>query len=66
VRAPATYIVTTEDRIIPPRDQRWLGRKGQRSMARNIPSRRIVRLQAGHASPVLYPESLVDLLLALA
>ena len=56
VRAPATYILTTRDRVIRPRDQL--------RMARNVPNVEIVRFAAGHAHPVVYPERLVQILLS--
>lgn len=56
LQAPATYIHTTNDRIIPP----W----AQRRMARNAPVTEDVRLPMGHAAPVVYPERLVSLLLS--
>jgi len=55
VRAPATYIVTTDDRVIPV--------KQQRRMAGHVPNAEIVRFRMGHARPVAEPEQLATLLL---
>lgn len=53
--APVTYILTTKDRIIRPRDQQ--------KMARSLPRPEILRLPMGHARPVVEPARLVELLL---
>jgi pimeloyl-ACP methyl ester carboxylesterase len=61
VQAPSTYILTTKDRIIRPKDQRRI--------ARNLPHTapvEIVRFPMGHAAPVLQPQALIELLLAYA
>lgn len=58
VRVPATYILTNRDRVIRPHDQ---GR-----MAVSLPRVEVIRLDAGHADPVVYPEWLVALLLSYA
>lgn len=55
MRAPATYVLTTRDRIIRPRDQL--------RMAETIPGIEVVRIPAGHAQPVVYPQWLVERLL---
>jgi pimeloyl-ACP methyl ester carboxylesterase len=55
VRVPATYIHTTRDRIIRPKDQL--------RMAHTVPGVEVVSLEAGHARPVVYPERLAALLL---
>lgn len=53
--APVTYLLTTKDRIIRPRDQQ--------RMARGLPHAEIIRLPMGHARPVVEPARLVELLL---
>ena len=58
VRAPATYILTTKDRVIAPRDQQ--------RYARNVPNAEVVRLPMGHARPLTEPSELVRLLLGYA
>src|SRR5829696_695045 len=55
VRAPATYIVTTQDRVIRP--------EHQRRMAGNVPGAEIITFDMGHARPVAEPERLAALLL---
>jgi pimeloyl-ACP methyl ester carboxylesterase len=55
VRVPATYIVTTDDRVIPI--------KQQRRMARLVPNVEIVTFRMGHARPVAEPNDLAALLL---
>ena len=58
VTAPATYILTTQDRVIRPKDQQ--------RMAGNVPNAQIVRFRMGHARPVVEPDQLVSLLLEYA
>ncbi len=58
VRAPATYICTTKDRVVSP--------KNQRRMARKLARAELIELPMGHASPVLYPEKLASILLGFA
>jgi pimeloyl-ACP methyl ester carboxylesterase len=55
VRAPATYILTTRDQTIPPKDQR--------RAASRVPRAELVRLEMGHARPVAEPGDLAALLL---
>jgi pimeloyl-ACP methyl ester carboxylesterase len=55
VRVPATYIVTTEDRVI--------SAKQQRRMAGNVPHAEVVTFRMGHARPVAEPDDLAALLL---
>lgn len=55
VRVPATYIHTTLDRVVRPKDQL--------RMARSVPGIEIVRMASGHAYPVIYPEQLVEIVL---
>ena len=55
MRAPAAYIVTTEDRIIPP--------KQQRKYAGSVPGIQITTLPMGHARPAMEPDELLRLLL---
>lgn len=58
VNAPATYIMTARDRVLPP--------KHQSRMIRNVPGARVERLDMGHARPVVEPDALVRLLLTYA
>lgn len=55
-RAPATYIHTTLDRVVRPKDQL--------RMARSIPGVEIVPMASGHAHPIVYPEKLVEVVLS--
>jgi pimeloyl-ACP methyl ester carboxylesterase len=55
VRAPGTYIITTQDRVIRPQHQR--------RMAGNILDVKLVTFDMGHARPVAEPERLAALLL---
>src|SRR5918998_162334 len=58
VRAPASYILTTRDRVVAPRLQR--------AMARTVPGIELVPLRAGHAQPLYDPAWLVSRLLSYA
>lgn len=58
VRAPATYIRTTNDRVIRPKDQT--------RMARSVPGVELLDLPTGHAYPGVYPTRLVEILLGYA
>lgn len=58
VRAPATYICTTRDRVNRP--------KNQLRMARELLGAEIIELPVGHAYPVMYPQRLVEILLGYA
>lgn len=55
VRAPASYVLTTRDRVLRPGQQR--------QMAGRLPAPEVIPVPMGHASPVLYPERLVSILL---
>ena len=55
VRAPATYIHTTQDRIVL--------RKHQDRIVRNVPNAERLMLDMGHARPTVEPEQLVQILL---
>jgi pimeloyl-ACP methyl ester carboxylesterase len=55
MRAPASYILTTEDRIVNP--------KQQRKYAESVPGIEITTLPMGHARPVAEPDDLLRLLL---
>ena len=58
VRAPATYILTTRDRVVRP--------AVQRKMAQTVPGIEIVQVNAGHMEPLVYPEWLASRLLSYA
>ena len=56
VRVPATYILTKQDRILPP--------KQQARAARNVPGAQVIVFDMGHARPTFAPDRLVQLLLS--
>ena len=58
VRAPASYILTTRDRVVAP--------PLQRRMAETVPGIELVPLRAGHAQPLYDPAWLVRRLLSYA
>jgi len=55
VSVPSTYILTTRDGVIRPKDQL--------RMAGSLVAPEIVRMDAGHAYPVMHPQRLVEILL---
>jgi pimeloyl-ACP methyl ester carboxylesterase len=58
VPCPVSYVVLTEDRILPP--------EVQRSMAERIPNVEVIELESCHEVGLYRPRELADILLSLA